>query len=336
MPRFDKTNIDGLKKSIYNTYAHDARVKGMEYQWGEDCLKIRLWNPIFYVKADLIFHNIEIVFAKKGREYGSRETVVSLTVEDDFSELLANCPNCGPCLEDTIYLLFQMFSGEELHIAAKEVTVEITRSYVYEDSKMDGGTYIANGFLVTAQPAGTGYRYLGVDNDAWPVLVGEPYGALRAALNGAETPDEETPVLLNADMAALYLKLCRASHRTVRLLYCEVTTEHGGSYDPVLHQRFALESQFLGYDLAYPNGDYFSAVLNDLICREGLFAEQYELNQSGLLDSLSAASAFALERKRKKEELDRTGQGNLLEGDEFYVFGVYAVSPGTEESETVR
>ena len=35
------------------------------------------------------------------------------------------CANCDECIEDSIYLLFQMFSGDEFHIVSKEVFVEI-------------------------------------------------------------------------------------------------------------------------------------------------------------------------------------------------------------------
>ena len=75
----------------------------------------------------MIFLNIDITLAIKGNEHGSRETILSLTVEDDFSYLQNYIPNRCEGVEDSLYLLFQMFSGDELHIVSKEVIAEITR-----------------------------------------------------------------------------------------------------------------------------------------------------------------------------------------------------------------
>ena len=127
MPRFNKNNIKELKEFLYNSYDHDAKLKNAKYDNGEDSLKIELYNPIFNVKIDLTFHNIGIVFAVKGEWTGSRETIISLTVEEDFLYLQTYLQKCSECIEDSLYLLFQMFSGDELHIVSKEVTVEIIR-----------------------------------------------------------------------------------------------------------------------------------------------------------------------------------------------------------------
>lgn len=125
MTRFDKNHTKELKELLYNSCVHDAQMKNVEYKYGEDSIKIKLFNPIFNVKIDLTFHNIEIAFAIKGKEYGNRETIISLTVEEDFLYLQTYFPKCSECSEDSLYLLFQMFSGDELHIVSKEVTVEI-------------------------------------------------------------------------------------------------------------------------------------------------------------------------------------------------------------------
>ena len=82
-------------------------------------------NSTFGVAYDLTFKNVEIALAIKGKEYGSSETLVSLTVEKDFSYLQVYNPKCGEFAQDSLYLLFQMFSGDELHIVAQEVLIEI-------------------------------------------------------------------------------------------------------------------------------------------------------------------------------------------------------------------
>lgn len=86
---------------------------------------MELFHPIYQFRAELSFYRLELVFAKKGKEYGSRETVLSLTAEDDCSYLQKVLPGCE-APKDGLYLVFQMFSGGELHIVAKEVSAEIT------------------------------------------------------------------------------------------------------------------------------------------------------------------------------------------------------------------
>ena len=127
MPRFDKNNTEELKEFLYNSCVHDAKLENVGYECGEDSIKIELFHSFFNVKIDMFFHNIEIALAIKGNEHGSRETILSLTVEEDFSYLQNYTPNHCEGVEDSLYLLFQMFSGDEWHIVSKEVIVEITR-----------------------------------------------------------------------------------------------------------------------------------------------------------------------------------------------------------------
>ncbi len=127
MPRFDKNNIKEIKDFLYNSCVHDAKLENVGYKCGEDTIKIELLNPIFNVKINLIFHNIGIALAIKGEAHGSRETIISLTAEEDFSYLKNYLPNYNEGIEDSLYLLFQMFSGDELHIVSREVSVEIIR-----------------------------------------------------------------------------------------------------------------------------------------------------------------------------------------------------------------
>ena len=125
MPRFDKNNTKELKDFLYNSYDHDAKLENVIYDCGKDSIKIELYNPIFNVKIQLTFNNIRIALAIKGKEYGSRETIISLTAEEDFTYLQNYLPKYNECIEDSLYLLFQMFSGDELHIIAKEVFVDV-------------------------------------------------------------------------------------------------------------------------------------------------------------------------------------------------------------------
>lgn len=125
MPRFNKNNTKELKEFLYDSYIHDAKLENVQYNCREDSIKIELFNPIFDVKLDLTFLNIGVALAIKGEWSGSRETIISLTVEEDSSYLQNYLLKHSEYMEDSLYLLFQMFSGDELHIVSKEVIVEI-------------------------------------------------------------------------------------------------------------------------------------------------------------------------------------------------------------------
>ena len=125
MPRFNKNSINELKELLSGSQVHDAKLQNAKYDSGEERLTIELFNPIFKVKIGLTFDNVEIVFAVKGEWHGNRETIISLTVEDDFSYLQNYLSNYSDYQEDFLYLLFQMFSGDELHIVSKEVVIDI-------------------------------------------------------------------------------------------------------------------------------------------------------------------------------------------------------------------
>ena len=99
MLAFDKSNANLLKELLYRSYVHDAKLESIRYDSEDKCIKIALTNSTFGVAYDLTFKNVEIALAIKGKEYGSSETLVSLTVEKDFSYLQVYIPKCGGCAQ---------------------------------------------------------------------------------------------------------------------------------------------------------------------------------------------------------------------------------------------
>lgn len=127
MPRYDKNNIKELKEFLYYSDVHDAKFKNVRYDCKEDNIKIELFNPISDVKIDLTFLNIWLALTIKGDWSENRETILSLTVEEDFTFLQNFLLKNSGYEENSLYLLFQMFSGDEVHIVSKEVIVESLR-----------------------------------------------------------------------------------------------------------------------------------------------------------------------------------------------------------------
>lgn len=126
MPRYNKNNTKELKAFLYNSCVHDAELKNIRYDCGGDSIVIELYNPISHIGMNLTFRGIIIALAIKGEWQGSRTTIISLTAEDDFSYLQNYLKEYSEYSKDALYLLFQMFSGDEMHIVSNEVIIEAT------------------------------------------------------------------------------------------------------------------------------------------------------------------------------------------------------------------
>lgn len=125
MPRYNKNNIKDLKDYLYNSFIHDAKIENIKYDCKENTIIIELFNAFFDIKIALTFLNIGIALKIKGDWSENRDTILSLTAEDDFSYLQNYLLKYSEYMNESLYFLFQMFSGDELHIVAKEVIIEI-------------------------------------------------------------------------------------------------------------------------------------------------------------------------------------------------------------------
>ena len=114
MLKFTKNEQKELKELLYDSYDHDAKIKNINYDGAEARLKIEAYNPIFRVGMSFHFYDVKMVLATRGNELGSREEIVSLTVEDDFSYLQKYIPQYDEVAGDDLYLLFQMILGLNL------------------------------------------------------------------------------------------------------------------------------------------------------------------------------------------------------------------------------
>ena len=82
-------------------------------------------NQFFHVGMNLTFDGVIAFLSINGNWPGDRDTIIALVVEEDYS-FLKNCKQvCGDCFDNSLYLVFQMLSGDELHIVSKSVYVEI-------------------------------------------------------------------------------------------------------------------------------------------------------------------------------------------------------------------
>ena len=127
MLKFNKANTYELRKQLFSSCIHDSKIEKISYNYPENNITIELVNSFFDVKIKIVFCDVVLLLTNKGNWQGSPNAVHSLTIEEDYLRLLDCVPQSYKDIEGSLYLLLQMFSGDELHIVAKEVVVEITR-----------------------------------------------------------------------------------------------------------------------------------------------------------------------------------------------------------------
>ena len=123
MNKFRKNDTAELKKTLYYSDVHDTELTQIcTMQDGQ--IKIETYNPICNKNIDFLFYDVKVFIAIKGAWGGSRTTVIAATVEEDLSYVKPFLLNYEDAKEHDLYMIFQMLSGDELHIVASEVTVE--------------------------------------------------------------------------------------------------------------------------------------------------------------------------------------------------------------------
>ena len=129
MTKFDESKINDLKEFLYHIDSHDTEITNSKYDIKNGIYYINLYNSIDKSAVHFIFHDVKIAMFFKdyncGLLTGDNEKIYSLSVEEDYS-LFKNNPNLSnDYYDDTLYLLFEMFSGDALHIVSKEVSIDI-------------------------------------------------------------------------------------------------------------------------------------------------------------------------------------------------------------------
>ena len=87
LPKFDKSQMEFLKEYLYYSYVHDAKIKTMNYDREKNSLTIGMFNSAYDVIINLTFEEVQVALSISGNELGDRETVLSLSVEEDYSHL---------------------------------------------------------------------------------------------------------------------------------------------------------------------------------------------------------------------------------------------------------
>ena len=186
---------------------------------------------------------------------------------------------------------------------------------------------IKTGFLVTNNLFFfNGKKYYGVDTDPWEMDFKEcsfyaPNVREEYYLE-SDMLSNDFVFLLNEKHAKLYYEQYRKIVNDARLLYCICTLEENIHALNSVHT--IGEYNFLGYDYAYGGGDYYSAVLNDVVIRPQLFQNRFALNKYGLISNVETMSLFIHERTEAEHLTDDV---MLFEKGDFVIYKLYDATP---------
>lgn len=178
----------------------------------------------------------------------------------------------------------------------------------------------SSGYLIVQVMDSILQDYCGVDRTIW--LLGDEKSDLCWLENEQDNAGERDCVLGNLQQAESYLRRCKNEGINVRHLYCKCTAK--GKCIPV-PQNISLT--FCGLDYAYPSGDYYSSVLNEVIAGTSTFAMRWKprLNPYGLISSEADMNTFIKERAAYAQEYGCDSV--VLEKGFFAAFEVYLCAP---------
>lgn len=124
MHRFRFAQEKELKEYIYFSSIHDSEIKDIQYDICKSALTLMISNPIDKVSCRMTFAGIKRMFFLNENRWGDDNSVSSLTLEEDHTPIEAFGEPETERDEKSLYFVFQMFSGNELHILTDELLVE--------------------------------------------------------------------------------------------------------------------------------------------------------------------------------------------------------------------
>ena len=119
-----KSDIQKLKEYLYYSQIHDSIIESVKYNIKDEKLDIKAAIPMNGEKIHIAFSDVLFFLTACGNGYGANDTILSLTVEDDLSYPEECMQTCGVDFDDSVYVLFQMFSGKEIHVVSRNVSIE--------------------------------------------------------------------------------------------------------------------------------------------------------------------------------------------------------------------
>lgn len=127
MYQFSFVEKEELKKCLYFSSIHDSIIEKVQYDHCKDALTLSISNPIDKAYYQMTFAGIKIMLFINGYEWGNDNSNSSLTVEENYDSIEVLCKPSMKSSDEYLYLVFQMFSGNELHILSGQLAIEEKR-----------------------------------------------------------------------------------------------------------------------------------------------------------------------------------------------------------------
>lgn len=132
MTKFDISKVEKLKEFLYHSNSHDAEIMNSKFDIKNGIYYIDLYNPTVKYYMHFIFYDVKIAMFFKDYNYGllmgNNEKIYCLSVEENYSCFNENLNLSDDYYDDTVHLLFEMFSGDALHVVCKEVSIDIQKN----------------------------------------------------------------------------------------------------------------------------------------------------------------------------------------------------------------
>lgn len=113
-----------MRDYLYISAVHDSQFKDIVYDPSQHIVKVVLFNPILEKMITINFLNVRLLLSISDDKWGIDQSISSLTIED-IEQATVTFPKVNKRdLEGGIYLLFQLFSGNEIHVIAEYVNFD--------------------------------------------------------------------------------------------------------------------------------------------------------------------------------------------------------------------
>ena len=121
---FNRLNRQEFEEFLLLSYVHDSRIQTIEVDISKRTIKIVLVNRYDCVGYSFCFREVSAAYGFEGEWIGEKDMVLGVVLEDQIPVESLKSFLHKEISEDEFHLLFQLFSGSEIHIISSEVGVE--------------------------------------------------------------------------------------------------------------------------------------------------------------------------------------------------------------------
>lgn len=126
--RFDVSQKEQISLFFKELPTHDAKFSKVEYlpSKKELCIWLMSLNNSYFLK--LVFYQTRFLISTGFDLWGTNDTILALVLEDNFeilSSLAKQISSHNINMHDSLYFVFQSFSGNEIHIICEAVEVNL-------------------------------------------------------------------------------------------------------------------------------------------------------------------------------------------------------------------